>query len=272
VNRFVPSNDLDRALAALRRSRSATPEFYRQLATGDLWFLVRYHPELENEDMQIQGGSPLPFVVLQDEAGEVVPLFSSEERLEEGLENGKVPPRTYLAGSMAARQVLEILGATELRAIVNKSCATGSVVIPPDLMRDLANGTALKSSSLDRPTVEKVLSRLDPADYPTNLIQPVFEHMRRHANFRAAWVFGPPKGAGDAEGKPVYQLTILMEPRDEALFHDFNLVAQAAKGKACEVELSLLDETDATEIARLFRQAQPFYVAADYGRPETADN
>jgi SseB protein N-terminal domain/SseB protein C-terminal domain len=271
VSRFVPSNDLDRALAALRRSTAATPEFYRQLATGDLWFLIRYHPELENEDMQLQSGSPLPFVVLQDEAGEVVPVFSSEERVEEGLENGKVPPRTYLAGSMPARQVLEILGATGLRAIVNKSCATGSVVIPPDLMRDLANGTALKPSSINRPSVERSLTRLDPADYPTNLIQPLFEHLRRHTNFRAAWVFGPPKDAGTTEGKPVYQLAILMEPHDEALFHDFNLVIQAAKGKAYEVELALLDETDAEEVANLFRQAQPFYVAADYGRPAAAE-
>lgn len=273
MSRFVPSNDLDRALAALRRSAAATPEFYRRLATGDLWFLVRYHPELENEDMQIQSGSPLPFVVLKDEAGEVVPLFSSEERLEEGMETGKVPPRTYLACSMPARQVLEILGTTGLRAIINKSCATGSIVIPSDLMRDLANGTALKPLPLDGcPPVEKVLTRLDPADYPTNLIQPVFEHLRRHANFRAAWVFGPPKGAGKARSRPVYQLAILMEPRDATLFHDFNMVAQAAKGAACEVELTLLDEKDAAVIADLFRQAQPFFVAADYKRPNATDS
>jgi hypothetical protein len=116
--------------------------------------------------------------------------------------------------------------------------------------------------------VEKVLTRLDPADYPTNLIQPLFEHLRRHANFRAAWVFGPPKSAGNAKGKPVYQLTILMEPRDAALFHDFNMVAQAAKGAACEVELTLLDETDAAVIAGLFQQARPFYVAANYRAPD----
>jgi hypothetical protein len=45
------------------------------------------------------------------------------------------------------------------------------------------------------------------------------------------------------------------------------VVAQAAKGAACEVELSLLDETDAAAIANLFRQAQPFFVAANYRAP-----
>jgi hypothetical protein len=266
MSRFVPSNELDRALTALRRSPAGTPEFYRQLAAGDLWFLMRYHPELENQNVQIRSGSPLPFVVLKDEAGEVVPLFSSEQRLDEALKNGKVPPRTYLAGSMPARQVLEILGATGLHAIINKSCATGSVVVPPDLMRDLANGTALKPPGLEGPMMERTLSRLDAADYPTDLIQPLFEFLRHHANFRAAWVFGLPKDTGGKGGKPVYQLAVLMEPRDEAVFHDFNLVAQAARGKECEVSLSLLDETDAAEVARLFSQAQPFYVAADYGR------
>ena len=29
---------------------------------------------------------------------------------------------------------------------------------------------------------------VNPADYPTHLIQPAFEIMRRHKNFRAAWV------------------------------------------------------------------------------------
>ena len=132
---FVPTNDLDRAIMAMRRSAAGTPEFYRQLAQGELWFLVPYHPEVEDADIELKNGSPLPFAVLRDDQGEVVPLFSSEGRLHEGLERGRVPPRTYLCGDMPARQVLEILGHAGLRAVVNKSCATGEVTIPPDLMR-----------------------------------------------------------------------------------------------------------------------------------------
>src|SRR6266700_1109376 len=107
MNSFVPENDLDRAIRAIGRSQSAMPEFYRALAADDLWFLLPYHPELEEQDISIQNGSPLPFAVLKDEQGEVVPLFSCEERVEEALKNGNVPPKTFLAGSMPAKQVLE---------------------------------------------------------------------------------------------------------------------------------------------------------------------
>src|SRR2546429_502863 len=83
-------------------------------------------------------GLPLPFAMLEDGKDGIVPLFSSEARLEEALEKGRVPARTYSAASMPALQVLEILGKAGFRAVLNKSCATGEARIPPDLMRDLA--------------------------------------------------------------------------------------------------------------------------------------
>ncbi|HVM49391.1 MAG TPA: hypothetical protein VMU04_15290 [Candidatus Acidoferrum sp.] len=69
----------------------------------------------------------------------------------------------------------------------SQDCATGDLTIPPNLMRDLANGTALKP--LPPKVEERLLQKLDPADYPTEVIQAAFEVMRRHRNFRAAWVF-----------------------------------------------------------------------------------
>jgi len=73
------------------------------------------------------------------------------------------------------------------------------------------------------------LKILNPADYPTDLIQPVFELLRRHKNFRAAWIFG----ATDAKPQPAsgrgYQLLLLMEPRDAVIFHDLNMTVAAAR-------------------------------------------
>jgi hypothetical protein len=268
----MPPNDLDRAIMAVARSRAAMPDFYRELTKGELWFLIRRHPELEGEVLELKEGSPLPFAMLEDAQGVVVPIYSSEARLEEGLKKGRVPPRTYSAAIMPAVQMLEILGKAELRAVINKFCATGAITIPPNLMRDLADGSALRPL----PPGERLhdpLQKLDPADYPTNLIQAAFEFMRRHRNFRAAWIFRP--GAGEPEPEPVnghrYQLLFLMDPRDERVFHDLNLVAQASLGKTDQVRLGLLDEADTAFIARAFREAQPFYVAADYHPPQMPD-
>ncbi len=264
---FIPPNALDRAVMALQKSDSATPEFYRQLADGTLWFLVPYHPEVENSVLQLKNGSPLPFVRVKDQVGQVVPIFSSEERVNEGLKNGRVGPKTFSPASMPARQLLEVLGKVNIHAIVNKGCSTGSLVIPPDLMRALADGTALAPRAMSSGEAKQVtLTILNPADYPTNLVQPVFEVIRKHKNFRAAWIFGPPASASPSARK-VYYLLILMDPRDSILFHDLNMVVQAARSDSFDVEMSLADEKNPQYIASVFKQASPFYVAVDYVKP-----
>ena len=95
-------NELDRAMLAVQRSRASTPEFYRQLATGELWFLLPFHPEMEGAHFEIKNGTTLPFVMLMDAAGEIVPLFSSEARLEEGLKAGRL---VYLGTDPVAHEL-----------------------------------------------------------------------------------------------------------------------------------------------------------------------
>jgi hypothetical protein len=169
--------------------------------------------------------------------------------------------------AMPAVQMLEILGKAELRAVINKSCATGEITLPPNLMRDLADGSALRPLPGGERERRK-LRKLDPADYPTDLVQAAFEVMRRHRNFRAAWVFGFGGGEPEPANGRGYHMMFLMDPRDDAGFHDLNLVVQAARKQSDELRLGLLDETDTAFIARAFREAQPFYVAADYHPPQ----
>lgn len=265
----VPDNDLDRAIRAVARSQSAMPDLFRALTEGEIWFLMNYHPELEGQKMCIENGSPLPFVIMQDAKGQIVPLFSSGERLDEAMRSPGAPKEKFLAGAMPARQAMEILGVMKFRAVINQGCATGNITIGPDLMRDLADGTALQPlPKSDRPPVNRTFSRINPADYPTDLLQPLFEHMRQHEEFKAAWVLGEAGNKTGAGGLPMYYVLVLMQPPDEKLFHDFNIVAQAAKGNKCEVELSLTNPEDTAEIARVFQQAPPFFVAAGYHPPQ----
>ena len=271
MSKLIVPNDLDRAIIALLRSTAATPEFYRQLAQGEFWFLVKYHPEIEGTTLELTNGSPFPFVRMKGDHGPAVPLFSSAARAEEALAKWRTPPRTFSLGSLPAKLILEMLGKMEMLAVVNMSCATGQVTIPANLMRDLASGKALQPLDLGGGKPQQLLlTLLDPADYPTDLLQPVFDVLRRHKNFRAAWVFGPPSAPPPSGPGRTYYLQILMEPRDAAVFHDLNMVVQSARGDTFEVEMSLADETNPPDLAQLFQQAKPFYVAADYRPPVRA--
>jgi hypothetical protein len=259
-------NDLDRALAAFLRSPSAMPELLRQLAAAEeLHSLMPYHPELPGGMMQLKKGVEFPFIHFNGKQGEVVvPIFSSEERAEEGLQRGKVPENTYALASLPALQMLEVIGVMNFHAELNKSCQPGSFTLPPDLLRDLVSGAVFKPEDEDGPTEERRFLFIDPADYPTEILQPVFEVLRRHANFRAVWIFGstePP----DKPGRTRYELLVLTDPRDPAIFHELNLVAQNTGSQTGEVHLGHVPRDAPEELEAFMEQAPPpFYAAPDF--------
>lgn len=261
----VPMNELDKAIMALQRSQAAFPELCRTLCKGDLWLLVKFHPEIENQEVEWTAGMPLPFIRLKMKIGEVVPGYSSEARAREGMLKAKFPARSFCPARVAAMQVLEILGAVKLPMVINKGCATGEVTLPWELFRDLANGTALQPEKMESGNKERITMELiDPADYPTDLVQAAFDFFRKHKNFRAAWIFTrtaqPPP-----ERKPYY-IFVLMDPRDEGIYHDFNLVIGTTGNY--EAGANPINEKNPKEIENMFKVAKPFYVAADYQPPK----
>lgn len=260
-------NDLDRAIIDLCRSKAALPELMRQLGEGELWFFIPFHPEVEGGEMELKNGMALPFSQFEDPEGPVVPLFSSLERAEEARKKARFPARTFSTAAMPAKQALEILGKAELRAVLNKGCKTGQVVLPANMMRDIADGSALRPDTEPMPHIHETVNIIDPADYPTDLIQPAFEILRQHRNFRAAWIVERGKGKPTAADGRRYQFLVLMDPRDAVIFRDFNLVVQSACARTDEVDLGYLDENDTAYIASLWKQTPAFYTAPDYVRP-----
>lgn len=264
----VPFNELDLSIKALGRSGSALPRFMRALGEGNLWFLTTYHPEIEGETLEWRKGMRNPFSELCDAKGNFVPIFSSEERVEEALKAGNVAPKTYSAAAMCSVRLLEVLAKMERRTVLNKSCSTGEVELPLNLMSDVADGSAFKAPPMNGPSQQTTLSMIEPADYPTNLLQPVFEFVRQHANFRAVWVFHHGDGNLTPEGGLRYQFVVHMEPRDAAVYHDFQLVLASTCKHPHEAGSGCVDETDENYLAALWNLVTPFYVAVGHKPPQ----
>jgi len=252
----------------MKRSQAGAPELYRQLTTGELCFLLPYHPEMaDGANLPVPNDSPFPFCVQTEPDGiEVVPIFSSEARLDESLRAGDTPPNKFLCGAMPAVQVLELIGKCGFPAVLNRGCATGEVTLPPDLLCDLADGSIFQPSQ-SRETRRMAVTTLNPADYPTDLVQRAFEFIRQHRAFRAAWVFLLPSEATASAAPPKYQLLFLLSPSDQTLFHDLNLVLHCSPPKGLTFDLGVVDETDKVQIMTLFAKAHPFYLAQDFNVP-----
>ena len=73
----------------------------------------------------------------------------------------------------------------------------------------------------------------------------------------------------DGEDAARYQLLVLMDPRDDVIFHELAMVLGAVRTQIPNVESALLDETDDAYIARVFASAKPFFTAVDYKRPRS---
>lgn len=254
-------NELDRAIFALTRSTSALPDVFRALTLNDLCALIPYHPEMIG-NFQLENGMPCPFIMTSDDRGDAVMLFSSEARADEAVKTGRFPEDRYSTAAMPARQMLEIVGKMEMRALINLTCATGTFEAPPDLMRDLASGVAMQPSAAAQTVQTKTLQLIDPADYPTDLIQPLFETLRRNRRFRAAWVMrtNEPTTAGGTH----YEFLLLVDPPDRALVHDFNIVLQNSVKKPDEACFGLIDEKNQEYIDDLLTKAAPFHTAPDF--------
>lgn len=265
-------NALDRAILAMRNGPAAQPELYRRLSEGELWALMPWHPEVENVEIELKEGMPFPFVVQADKDGKFVPVYSSEERAEEALAHAKVPGRTYMLAAMEAKSLLMILAQMGLRMVVNfNSGVTGKAAVPVELVRDLADGSALKPLNLRerRPRVQKRLEMVLPVDYPASMVAPLAEVLRRHREFRLAWLFRMP-GEGLPEGAWHYRLLVLMDPRVNTIYHDLEIVMSAVPKNGSTIMGGFLEKKNPALIDRFFRMAAPFYMAPDYERPPGA--
>ena len=78
----------------------------------------------------------------------------------------------------------------------------------------------------------------------------------------SAWVLRRPEPT--PAGGTHYQIMLLMDPRDEVVAHDFNLVLASACEEPDAVSFGLLHEDDPLEIETLRKEAQPFYRAPDF--------
>lgn len=253
-------NELDQAIFAFGRSKAALPDVFRALPKGKLCALMPSHPELEGENFEIKNGMVCPFVMFEEQEGTTVALFSSPERAEEGMKKGGMENK-FCAAAMPAKQMLEVIGKMNLHASVNKGCATGTFLFGPDLMLDLVNGKALAPLP-SGPTEEQTLDLIDPADYPTDLVQAMFECLRKHRCFRAAWICKRKEPA--AAGGTHYQVLLLMKPRNEAARHDFNIVIQGLQKEPDDISIGCVDETDENYVRSLLERAFPFYTAPDF--------
>ncbi len=262
---WEPRNELELAMQASLISPTANPELFRQLRKCPLTFLSPYHPEMVGEHKP--GDSvPISFVVWKNGEQECVPVFTSAARLEEALRATGNDDQNYCISDMPGETLFKVMVEVKLtyKVVVNPGCITGNTILDMNAVRMLADGSILKPVTPEA-KVRRPAEIVDPADYPTDFIQPLFEFLRGKPLARAAWLFrqSPPPKSG--ETSYIIGLLITGETGSE-LEQDLVVVAEHVCPPNCSFGVAILDPKNPS-VTAVTANFPPFYAALDYHGP-----
>lgn len=251
----TPVNELERALRAAARSESGRPAMFRKLLEEKLWCLMPYHPEMEGT-LELAPGSPVTFTTWMMEGGEVVPLFTSPEQLKYAIRVRRDSTRAYTLAELQGRVLMQILAEQDKNVTINPHSELAELLLEPQAVRRLADGSIFQTVTRSEQEQSMPMTILDPADYPTTLVQPVFEFIRQHEAFRAAWVFGEGLPATFQPGR--YRMSFWMEPREERLEQELGMVMLASMREDLRCGMTMMS-TEQAQSQEWTRHVAPFF-------------
>jgi hypothetical protein len=260
----MPSrNDLECILAARNFGPQLYPELFRLLRESTLVFLLPYHPELKGSTITVGRGDRLPKFVVWESAseGRRIPVFSSPNCANEACKRVGARDGQYALAEMQGKELFALLACQQNPIVINPACGTNATFLDINAVKKLADGSILTPEEGDRKlgTVQIV----DPADYPTGFLQPLFGFLRERPQVKAAWLFREVS----RPGAPASYVFVLKTTGDSsAVERDFRVVANSACPEDAEYGVTLFDPNNA-QLVQATSRFTPFYAAPDYPAP-----
>jgi hypothetical protein len=260
-----PVNDLERAFSTLRGAEHY-PNLFRLLRESELVFLIPYHPEMEGM-MGLGSGDPLPpFVVWKSPGGgERIPLFTSIERAEMACKNTGASDTQYNLCEMKGTELFHLLSCQETSIVINPATDLKPFLMDTRAAKKLYDGSILKPMEDDVEKFHGKMRIVEPADYPTDLLQPLFQFLRGCKAVRAAWLFRhtqPPD-----PNRPSYVFALKVSGDFKAVQQGFAIVLlNLSEIEKMDFGTMPVDETN-PKLVEVTLKYPAFYAAPDYQAP-----
>ncbi len=266
---WKPNNDLEQAFANAHLGLEETVEFFRLLRECKVTFTAPFHPEMEGEN-KIGDDGKLIMTVWTIGGEEVIPIFTSPERLEEAMGASLKQGERYLAGQMQGKELFRgfVPPHNKLRVAINPLCRCGTHFLDPKLVQSIVDGSALYIPTPGSMAMNGLVISL-PDRQPAKLREPLGKFFATIPEVKAAWLFFEEEPKKPFEQVYVLGLAIVggdaEEIRQEAALAIAGLCPPEWNSRAI-----IMDPKDPgfTEIMR----CPSFYRTADYEPPpkETA--
>lgn len=180
--RFEPRTHLERLLVNAADDPASRPDFYRALLDSKVcvigWIGDRQPDENEEDEFVAQGGEQLSIQHAQHEGREVIPIFTSEERVA-----AYAPGSTYVA--LLARDLLEMTGPQEL--LLNPGSPYGKH-FTADEVRGLLDGSLFQPQETWVAQKPEQMLIGKPARYPDKFVAALQTLFASRRNVRRAYL------------------------------------------------------------------------------------
>lgn len=258
-----PQNELERLLMARHFGPQFYPDVFRLLRASPLVFFLPYHPELPGTSDTVRNGDLLPpFVIWEsEEQGRTIPVFSSPHLARKAWRTVGVEDSAYVMGEMSGQDLFELLSFQPDSIVINPACSSNTMYLDVTAVKKLADGSILDPEGGEMK--EGIASIVDPADYPTDFLQPLFYFLRGRPEVRAAWLLQE-----DTEpGVPIsYVFVLQVTGQVLEVERDFRVVARSACPPNVGYGVTFFDPANES-LVQLTREAMPFFAAPDFRGP-----
>lgn len=186
-----PFNALEQAFANAHLGSAETVEFFRLLRESNVSFTVPYHPEIEGEN-KIQSDGKMIITIWTLNGEEVIPIFTSLQRLDEAMAATGKPGQLYGAGEMIGQELLRGFCPphNKFRVAINPLCACGTHFLDPARIQSIVDGSALHLPTPGELAMSGlVISLPDSSRQPARLREPLGKFFTTIPEVKAAWLF-----------------------------------------------------------------------------------
>lgn len=259
---MTPQNELERILAARDFGPHFYPRVFRLLRETRLVFLLPCQALPADDGKPMEPGDAVPrFPIWESpETGRRIPIFSSTQRANEGCHAAGAPAGTYTLAEMAGKDLFDLLADQPEPIALNPGCDTHVLFFSNSTARELASEPRIEPASKRRK--QTTASIVEPADYPTDFLQPLFLFLCERPEAQAAWLLReetPP-------GMPVNYVFVLKVKGDaRGLETDFRMVAGAACPKDARYGVAQFDPNN-EGLVQLTAEFTPFFAAPGFSR------
>jgi len=261
---MTPLNDLERLLSNPKFGPESYPEMFRLLRESELVFLLPYHPEMEGAIGLKNGDALPPFVVWenkQEKRGARIPIFSSIERAQEACKKTGARDNQYALAEMKGKELFHLISCQEHSIVLNPATSGRALFLDMEGVKQVAAAPYLEKNT--GPQKQGKVQFLTAADYPTNLVQALFQRFRQTPGVQAAWMT---KELNRTEPGTAYIVVVIATCDHEKLRQDILIVAGSAIHKDETCFVSFIDSTNAQGMA-VTAKFTPFFAAPDFKAP-----